>query len=88
MKEDAQKGMFDAFHILKKIADNLNQPVRKYGKAYACTAHLELHYVCMKGLVVSEWKQAYCSFLSLALSLYIDVLCCFQLLGFKKSLNV
>ena len=30
-REDARKGMFDAFHILKKIADNLKKPLDKYG---------------------------------------------------------
>ena len=30
-REDVQKGMFDAFHILKKIADNLKKPMENYG---------------------------------------------------------
>ena len=33
-REDVQKGLFDAFHILKKIADNLKKPVKKYGNSH------------------------------------------------------
>ena len=31
MRKEFQKGMFEAFHILKKIADNLKKPVEQYG---------------------------------------------------------
>ena len=39
MQGKVQKGMFEAFHILKKIADNLNEPVEKYGKPLSLCNH-------------------------------------------------
>lgn len=69
MRENARKGMFDAFHILRKIADNLNQPVEKYGEACINIVHLVLHNICMI-ILVNESNQAYHIFLPLTLSLY------------------
>ena len=54
MRKKIQKGMFDAFHVLKKIADNLKKPVKKYGNCPSLydlssepSMHKHMYFTCV-----------------------------------------